>query len=220
LYRYDEGRAGGGGGGGGWAVRLETDSLSGSAAERAAARSLRGLADTFAAQLAAVSPTVAIGGGGTSGGIRGGGGGGALDAATASVRLTFPTNRRWAVDRARRAGGGGGGGFFGGGSDDDDDGGGGSGNASFSTGSAFMALAGGHRMAKEKNKSAAAAAKVTNADGSGDFGLWLDEWDDAAPWAPWASLDDPWEAVELDASWTATPLGQLLGGRGLQSSTL
>ena len=48
----------------------------------------------------------------------------------------------------------------------------------------------------------------------------MDEWDDAAPWAPWASLDDPWEEVELDASWTATPLEQLLGnedsnGRGL-----
>jgi hypothetical protein len=118
-----EGRAGAGGGGsgggGGWAVRLETDSASGVAAERAAARSLRGLADTFASQLSAV----AIGGGD-------GAGAGILDAATASVRLTFPTNRRWAVDRARRAGtgkggdgagtgAGAGGGFSGGGSDED-----------------------------------------------------------------------------------------------------
>lgn len=129
-------------------MRLETDSLSGAAAERCAARSLLGLADTFAAQLAAVSPALAagIGGGGgygpTIGGGDGGGGGGALDAAIASVRLTFPTNRRWAVERARRARAGhrgGGGGFFGEDNDDDDD----DDMSSFSAGSAFMALAGG-----------------------------------------------------------------------------
>jgi hypothetical protein len=61
-------------GGGGWAVRLETDSLSGAAAEKCAARSLRGLADVLASHLAAVSPA-AVGGGSGSGnlevGIRG-----------------------------------------------------------------------------------------------------------------------------------------------------
>ena len=49
----------------------------------------------------------------------------------------------------------------------------------------------------------------SGSDGS-DFGITLNEWDDEAPWAPWASLDDPWESVELDCGWVDAPLRELV----------
>ena len=159
--------------------------------------------------------------------------------ARATARLTFPTNRRWAAERAkyekrkkkslktgvafdeRRSrgtgwGDGDGWGFSSDGSDTDSD--------EARPGAAFMALAGGQRVRGFGRKGANRAAEDkkggSESDGS-DFGITLNEWDDEAPWAPWAALDDPWESVELDACWVDAPLGSLvdrdyiyLGGSG------
>lgn len=36
------------------------------------------------------------------------------------------------------------------------------------------------------------------------------EWDAAAPWTPWANLRDPFVATEIDATWRAAPLADVL----------
>ena len=91
-------------------------------------------------------------------------------------------------------------------------------------GAAFMALAGGQRVRGFGKRGGQTPAedkrRGSESDGS-DFGITLNEWDDEAPWAPWAALDDPWESVELDACWVDAPLSSLvdrdyiyLGGSG------
>ena len=159
--------------------------------------------------------------------------------ARATARLTFPTNRRWAAERAKlekrkkssetgvasdqsrnRRGTGWGDGdgwaFSSDGSDSDSD--------DARPGAAFMALAGGQRVRGFGKRGGQTPAedkrRGSESDGS-DFGITLNEWDDEAPWAPWAALDDPWESVELDACWVDAPLSSLvdrdyiyLGGSG------
>ena len=173
--------------GDGWAVRLETDSLSGASADRARARTLAGLAETTRERLAATGAVASWN---------------PADDAFASARLTFPTDRRWLVgDRGY-------GSASGSGSDSDDGGG---------AGSAFMALADGGPSAARRRRlrrdddgrgGGGARARENAADGVRT----RDEWDDDAPWSPWSCLSDPWDAVELDARWRDAPLVDLLGG--------
>jgi hypothetical protein len=79
-----------------------------------------------------------------------------------------------------------------------------------------MALAGGQRVRAHKRSASKGGGGLDDEDevGSGsdgsEFGITLNEWDDEAPWAPWASLDDPWESVELDCGWVDAPLRELV----------
>ena len=41
---------------------------------------------------------------------------------------------------------------------------------------------------------------------SSEFGLFLDEWDDDAPWSPWVNMEDPWRSLALDAVWPSERL--------------
>ena len=208
---------------GGWGMKIETDSLAGVVAEKARGRSLAGLAKTLEETLEHVDWDRATRE--------------RMAKARATARLTFPTNRRWAADRAKLEkrkkkksletgagsdgrrdgtgwGDGDGWGFSSDGSDSDSD--------EARPGAAFMALAGGQRVRGFGKKGASSADKKGGSESDGsDFGITLNEWDDEAPWAPWAALDDPWESVELDACWVDAPLDSLvdrdyiyLGGSG------
>ena len=205
---------------GGWGMKIETDSLSGVAAESARGRSLAGIAMVLEETLVDVDWDRATAE--------------RMKKARATARLTFSTNRRWASERARRDraerrrekqtgdakadagekesgwGDGDGWGFSSDDSDEHDD--------DTRPGAAFMALAGGQRVRAHKRSASKGGGGLgldeedevgSGSDGS-DFGITLNEWDDEAPWAPWASLDDPWESVELDCGWVDAPLRELV----------
>ena len=154
---------------GGWGMKIETDSLSGVAAESARGRSLAGIAMVLEETLVDVDWDRATAE--------------RMKKARATARLTFSTNRRWASERARRDraerrrekqtgdakadagekesgwGDGDGWGFSSDDSDEHDD--------DTRPGAAFMALAGGQRVRAHKRNAS-----------KGGGGLGLDEEDE------------------------------------------
>jgi Rab3 GTPase-activating protein catalytic subunit len=50
----------------------------------------------------------------------------------------------------------------------------------------------------------------SGANGRRRFGLYIEDWDEGAPWAPWVSLSPPFHALQLAATWRDVPVPALL----------
>ena len=193
---------------GGWSVRYETDSLEGVAAEKASARTAFGLCDALRAQLAALH------------------GAHAADALAAEARVTarlafvlteypYGRRRRRSAYKAQPDGSAG--------SDDES-----SSSATSSSsdgegdavraGDAFLAVAGGARPPRlrgkrvERNEAEAEAEAEKRGDETAPRDSKEKEtlrWDDVTPWAPWATVSDPWRRVEVHATYRQVPIESL-----------
>ena len=204
--------------GGGWSVRYETDSLEGVAAERAHARTVHGLCDVLRAQLAALH------------GVR------TADALAAeakiTARLAFVLTRGGRRRRIESVDASGSSGESPSGESSSDGGDFGDVRA----GEAFLAVAGGaapprrrrrgkraerkegalHENLDEEEKEDEPKDRREPKDPSRVFRKehekeprFFSRWDDLAPWAPWATVPDPWRRVEVHATYREVSIESL-----------
>jgi Rab3 GTPase-activating protein catalytic subunit len=218
---------------GGWSVRYETDSLEGVAAERAHARTVHGLCDVLRAQLAALHGVQTAD---------------ALVAeAKITARLAFVLTRGRrrrrieSVDAPSRSAppldASGSSGESSGESSSDGE------RGDVRAGEAFLAVAGGAAPPRRRRRGKRAERKE-GADENLDEEEKEDEplrrepkdrrvfrkehekeprfsrWDDLAPWAPWATVPDPWRRVEVHATYREVSLESLRADESANANAL
>ena len=237
VFRSNGANASGGALSTGWSVRYETDSLEGVAAERAHARTVHGLCDVLRAQLAAlhgvqtadalvadakVTARLAF----------------VLGRTRESRRRRIESNRIESSSPPLDASG-----SSGESSDASSDASSSDGErGDIRAGEAFLAVAGGAAPPRRRRRGKRAERKE-GADENLDEEEKEDErrepkdrrfvfrkerekdsrffrWDDLAPWAPWATVPDPWRRVEVHATYREVSLESLRADESANANAL